>query len=69
VFDKFSICRTYETYETPSILPGLFGFPDMFPKQRVRTLKIEDSELPPPLSEEKSYVKVGDLVRQVPTED
>ena len=67
VFDRFSICRTYELYEAlkfpdlASVLPSLAG------TRPVRTLKIEDfeEELPPPLSEEESYVKVGDRVRQL----
>ncbi len=69
VFEKFAICRTYETYEAPGVFPSYLS--DMLrPGTRhVRTLKIEDSELPPPLSEEESYVKVGDWVRQVPPEE
>jgi hypothetical protein len=72
VFDRFSICRTYETYETGGMFPSsLASFIALSgPATRhVRTLKIEDSELPPPLSEEESYVKVGDRVRQVPSQD
>jgi hypothetical protein len=68
VYDKFAICRTYETYRTAGLLDPSFG--TMFrslsiSQDRVRTLKVEDSELPPPLSPEESYVKVGDRVRQV----
>jgi hypothetical protein len=66
VFDKFSICRTYETYETPGLT---FPLPLLVATRQVRTLMIEDSELPPPLSEEESYVKVGDRVRQIPSEE
>ncbi len=68
VFERFSVCRTYETYETPSILPSVWDTLRI-PTRRVRTLKIEDSQLPPALPEEESYVKVGDLVRQVPSEE
>ena len=35
------------------------------PQQKVETLKAEDSALPPPLSEEESYVKKGDRVIQL----
>ena len=72
VFKRFSICRTYETYETPSLLghfPGAGALLPLTGTRQVRTLKIEDSELPPPLSEEESYVKVGDRVRQVASGD
>jgi len=68
VFERFSICRTYETYESPSLLgpfPGALS--SLVGTRQVKTLKIEDSELPPPLSEEESYVKVGDRVRQIPS--
>jgi hypothetical protein len=73
VLERLSICRTYETYETGGMFPSSFAslIAGMSgPATRhVRTLKIEDSELPPPLSEEESYVKVGDRVRQVPSQD
>jgi hypothetical protein len=67
VFDRFSICRTYETYETPDLLGFASVLPSLAGTRQVRTLKIEDSEedLPPPLSEEESYVKVGDRVREL----
>lgn len=65
VHRKFSVCRTYEAEPFPFLsryvgaaLPEL-GRPP-------RSLKIEDSEeLPAPLPEEQSYVKVGDRVRLV----
>ncbi|MCJ7510360.1 MAG: hypothetical protein MUP14_05695 [Dehalococcoidia bacterium] len=69
VLERLSICRTYEIYETPGLFPFLPLIPPMVATRRVRTLRIEDSELPPPLSDEESYVKVGDRVRQVPSED
>ena len=69
VRERFSICRTFETYETPGILPDIALYTPMLAQRRVRTLNIEDSELPPPLTEDESYVKVGDLVQQVPPED
>lgn len=69
VFDRFTICRTYETYETPGLFPALPSGLQFLPTRHVRTLRIEDSQLPLPLPEEESYVKVGDRVRQVPPED
>ena len=39
------------------------------PQQIVETLKVEDSSLPPQISEEESYVKIGDRVIQIMFED
>jgi hypothetical protein len=64
VNDKFSICRTFETYRTPGLDAALWGSLAIS-AERVRTLSVEDSQLPPPLSPKESYVKVGDRVRQV----
>ena len=64
VFERFSICRTYRTYTVGSIdisrsmINALGGQRREVPE----TLKTEDSALPPPLSEEESYVKRGDRV-------
>jgi hypothetical protein len=70
VLERFSICRTYETYETPGLFsPFVLSALGGMPTRHVRTLRIEDSELPPPLPENESYVKVGDRVRQVASED
>lgn len=66
---KFSICRTYETYEIPGLLPRFPTAVQVYPTERVRTLDIKDSELPPPLPEEESYVKVGDRVRQITSQE
>jgi hypothetical protein len=38
-------------------------------REIVETLKAEDSSLPPPLSEEESYVKKGDRVIQLLNDD
>ncbi len=62
--EKFSVCRTYRV----KVIGG-WNFPNLaalnvrqeFPE----TLKVEDSQLPQPLSEEESYVKVGDRVIQL----
>jgi hypothetical protein len=67
VRDSFSICRTFE------VIPGvsytsLFDLSRAFLRDipdRPKTLKVGDSDLPQPISEEESYVKVGDRVRQV----
>ncbi|MBD0370282.1 MAG: hypothetical protein ICV60_05565 [Pyrinomonadaceae bacterium] len=63
VEDKFSLCRTYETYAIAGItsLVSILGPPRTIPK----TLKAEDSAMLPPLSEEESYVKKGDRVVQI----
>jgi len=69
VHRNFSVCRTYELEPSPFLSKYvLSALPEL--GRRPRTLKIEDSEeLPAPLPEEQSYVKVGDRVRQVPSED
>ncbi len=67
VYDNFSVCQTYKVKNFGGIAPVISGsFIDSLypPKMVVETLKIEDSELPPPLSEEESYVKSGDRVIQ-----
>lgn len=63
VQERFSICRTYRKWGTGGLnwlgmaLPGL--------GERYETLKTEDSRTPLPLSEESSYVKIGDRVVQL----
>lgn len=69
VHDKFSVCKTYMKRTTPG-----FKFPDLsnilIPSREVyETLKIDDGSLPPPLSEDESYVKAGDRVIQLLEED
>lgn len=61
VREGYSLASTYQT------TGGFIGFDalDLFQGRRTRTLKVEDSELPSPLPEDKSYVKRGDRVRQV----
>lgn len=68
VQEKFSVCKTYRT----TVIGG-WNFPN-FAALSVRqefpeTLKVEDSQLPQPLSEEESYVKVGDRVVQLMEDD
>jgi hypothetical protein len=69
VYEKFAICRTFETYRTGGLLLGDFTNFMGVSQERVRTLKVEDSELPPPLSPEESYVKIGDRVRQASSDE
>jgi hypothetical protein len=65
--EKFSICRTYRIRRTSGgPLYGLAAFTLTAPPREIpETLKAEDSSLPPPLSEEESYVKIGDRVVQL----
>lgn len=65
VKEKFSICKTYRKWT--SVPTSLFNVGNLFATPRVRheTLKVDDSSLPPPLSEEESYVKIGDRVIQI----
>ncbi|OGN76604.1 MAG: hypothetical protein A2X25_09585 [Chloroflexi bacterium GWB2_49_20] len=74
VFELFSICRTYVTHTTVG-RGGLMGITSAAllygepAKEVVETLKAEDHTLPPPLSEEESYVKRGDRVIIVKSPD
>jgi len=68
VYEKFSICKTFRK----SIVGGLSflgsrAWAEMFSPAREipETLKADDSALPPPLSEEESYVKKGDRAVQI----
>jgi hypothetical protein len=73
VRERITICRTYRTRVVGG-RSGMFSsylkqFIDMQeqytyepPRTVVETLRVEDSQLPPPLDPEKSYVKVNDRV-------
>ena len=70
VYERYSVCRTFGvTPGSPSVLDVLRGaslaswYAPTPPREK--TLKVEDSDLPEPLSEDESYVKIGDRVRQV----
>lgn len=66
-----SICQTYRTKLIPgSALSELVAQASIFqPARKVReTLSIKDADLPPPLSEEESFVKVGDRVVELKAE-
>jgi hypothetical protein len=65
VSEKFSICRTYRTYRTGSAFNA--GLAQLFePSRKVtETLRAEDSSYISELSEEESFVEVGDRVEQV----
>jgi len=71
VYERYSACRTFGvTPGSPSVLDilrgsSLYSWYTPTPP-REKTLKVEDSDLPEPLSEDESYVKIGDRVRQVP---
>jgi hypothetical protein len=68
--EKFTICQTYRKLYYPGIGFTIANFANYFPSREVpETLKITDSSLPKPLSEEESYVKVGDRAIQLVTED
>lgn len=69
VYEKFSVCRTYETVVVgrPS-MDQMFGLKILQgegQREVPKTLRADKSFLPPPLSQEESYVKIGDRVRQV----
>ncbi|MCJ7492499.1 MAG: hypothetical protein MUP15_10200 [Dehalococcoidia bacterium] len=67
VYERYSVCRTFEVVpgfnplEAIATAGALLATPP-----RVKTLKVESSDLPEPLAEDASYVKTGDRVRQIP---
>jgi hypothetical protein len=73
VREKFSICKTYrKRYARGNALYDMLSVTSFMVEQSreiVETLKAEDSSLPPPLSEEESYVKKGDRVIQLLNDD
>jgi hypothetical protein len=77
VFERFSVARTYETYEVNVGGTGapLFDLSSTFsvlvPRKvvtRVKTLRVDESDLPGDLSSEESIVKVGDRIVQIADE-
>lgn len=71
IFKNYSICRTFHKtiIEASGINMGAImssAFLGYRPRREIpETLKAKDSTLPPPLSEEDSYVKRGDRVIQI----
>jgi hypothetical protein len=69
VLEKFSICKTYRKRLTPGIGFPNFAYLLASSREVDETLKVQDSSLPSPLSEEESYVKVGDRVIELTNEN
>lgn len=70
VREKITICRTYRITRIPGTALGeslrMFNLDFARPSKEVpETLALSDASLPPPLSEEESYVKIRDRVIQV----
>jgi len=67
VSQKFSICKTFRKTIVGSNIMAFSELSLMWsPRREIpETLKAEDAALPPPLSEEESYVKKGDRVIQI----
>jgi len=66
VNDDYTICRTYRT----KTIEGINAMVSMFSylsgsRTITESLKAEDSERPTPLTEEESYVKIGDIVESI----
>lgn len=61
---KITICRTYRMRGGRGLGLGLPSsmVAELFAPPRRETLRADDSEKPPPLSEEDSYVKINDRV-------
>lgn len=73
---QISICRTYQKRTIPAgPFYGLGSYSSQItqlmspPKEVIETLKIEDSSLPPQITEDQSYIKVGDRVIQYFTDE
>lgn len=79
VKEKLSVCRTYRVFHTPAgpLYTNLFEAGGIFrmrelmaaPRKIPETLKAGGSDYLPPLSEEESFVKVGDRVIQLYEDD
>lgn len=69
VKEKFSICKTFRKWASMRVSLATIGNIFAGPTERHETLKVDDSSLPPQLSEEESYVKIGDRVIQIIEED
>jgi len=66
VHDKFSICATFKINKIKGFLSTSILFDDlMADKKVVETLRYNPSDKPEPLSEEDSYVKIGDRCVQL----
>jgi hypothetical protein len=66
VMERMSVCATYETKVVGGSL-GLIDVSEMFrPRQHVpKTLRANRDSYPAPLSAAESYVKIGDVVREL----
>ena len=71
VRERFSICKTYREWVSgPAAMVDINRFLGISAVRKGKeTLKVDDSSLPPPLSEEESYVKIGDRVIQIEEAD
>lgn len=71
--EKFSVCRTYKTKYIPGGIGAIYDSftADLLARSKtvVETLKAADSSLPPPLSEQESFVKKGDRIIQLLGDD
>ena len=65
--ERFSICRTFRTSTVGGSFAWALGSITREPREVVETLKADDASYIPPLSEEKSFVKKGDKVVEVPS--
>ncbi len=69
VKERFSICKTYKKWGTVGSTFANIASMWAVPRVKYETLKVNDSSFPPPLSEEESYVKIGDRVIQIKEDD
>jgi len=65
VRESISICRTYRLRPSNEGRPFAVDLSRIFSQPSTETLRIQDSSIPPPLSEEDSYVKINDRVVRV----
>jgi hypothetical protein len=68
--DKIAVASTFRTYRVGSVL-GLGGFTDMFkpPEMRHETLRTDETTYKEELSEEDSYVHIGDPIIEYKEDD
>ncbi len=66
VYDNFSVCKTYrKIYYGNAYLAKTISEMLVTSGSKIETLKADDTEFPPDLSEAESYIKKGDRVIQV----
>jgi hypothetical protein len=72
VQENLSVCKTYQTRRIGGqnyLFGSILGQIGDAPRTVVETLKADEASFPPPLSEAESYVKLGDRVVPLTTDE